>query len=163
MSIKFDIFDPLLRASVTKKLTGLQQTTTEAAHLFSTVSNKYTAVADAHTQAITAAILSPGDVILYFSYSGSTLDMLDTLRIARERGGKVILITRFPKSPGGELADVVLQCGANESPLQLGSVAARIAQMFLIDVLFTELCRRNPEECRDCRSRIADALASKHI
>lgn len=37
LDIKFDIFDPLLRASVTKKLTGLQQTTTEAAHLFSSI------------------------------------------------------------------------------------------------------------------------------
>lgn len=135
----------------------------EAAHLFSTVSGKYFAVSDAHLQAVAAATLEPGDVILYFSYSGSTLDMMDTAKLARERGGKVVLITRFPKSPGAELADVVLQCGANESPLQLGSIAARIAQMFLIDLLFSEVCRRNVEEARDCRSRIADALASKHL
>lgn len=135
----------------------------EAAHLFSTVSGKYFPVSDAHLQAIAAATLEPGDVILYFSYSGSTLDMLDTLRLASDRGGKVVLITRFPKSPGAELADVVLQCGANESPLQLGSIAARIAQMFLIDLLFSEVCRRNVDEARDCRSRIADALASKHV
>lgn len=30
----------------------------------------------------------------------------------------------FPKSPGAVYADVVLQCGATEGPLQMGSVAA---------------------------------------
>jgi len=57
----------------------------------------------------------------------------------------------------------VLQCGANESPLQLGSIGARIAQMYLLDVLFSEFCRRDLDECRRNRSRIADALAEKHL
>ena len=135
----------------------------EAAHLFSTVSNKFFPVGDSHMQAVAATMLSPGDVILFFSYSGSTLDMMETIKLAAERGGKVILVTRFANSPGAELADVTLQCGANESPLQLGSVAARIAQLYLLDVVFSEFCRRNLDEARASRSRIADALAEKHI
>ena len=54
-------------------------------------------------------------------------------------------------------------CGADESPLQLGSIGARIAQMYLMDVLFSELCRRNLDQCRQSRARIADALAEKHM
>jgi len=135
----------------------------EAAHLFSTVSGKYFAIEDSHLQAISAATADEGDVIFFFSYSGATKDMLDTFRVARERGVKVILVTRYPNSPGAAAADVVLQCGANENPLQLGSVAARIAQLFLLDVLFSEVCRRNLDACLDNRSRIADALADKHL
>jgi len=37
LDIKFDIFDPLLRSSVTKKLAGLQRATPEAEHLFSSI------------------------------------------------------------------------------------------------------------------------------
>lgn len=135
----------------------------EAAHLFSTVSGKFFPVSDSHLQAVAATMMDWQDVILFFSYSGSTLAMMETLKLASKQGGKVILITRFPNSPGAELADVVLQCGANESPLQLGSIGARIAQMYLLDVLFSEYCRRNLDECRQHRSRIADALAEKHI
>ena len=58
---------------------------------------------------------------------------------------------------------VTLLCGADESPLQLGSIGARIAQMYLMDVLFSELCRRNLDQCRQSRARIADALAEKHM
>lgn len=135
----------------------------EAAHLFSTVSGKFLAVSDSHSQAVAASMLDKDDVILYFSYSGSTLDMMQTLKLARRRGAKIILITRFVKSPGAELAHLSLPYGATENPLQLGSVAVRIAQLYLLDVIFSELCQRNLELCRQRRTEIADALAEKHL
>lgn len=135
----------------------------EAAHLFSTVCNKFTAVADSHLQAIAATTMDPEDVILFFSYSGSTQEMMETLKLARAQQGQVILVTRFPRSPGAELSDVVLQCGANENALQSGSVAARIAQMYLLDILFSEFSRKDLEQCLQIRGRIADALANRHV
>ena len=98
----------------------------EAAHLFSTALPNFYAVEDSHFQAIRCAMLTERDVVVYFSYSGSTRDVVDVMKIARERGAKTILVTRFPKSPGAACADVVLECGARESPLQMGSVAARM-------------------------------------
>lgn len=135
----------------------------EAAHLFSTISNRFHPVSDSHMQAMAAAMIEKDDVILFFSYSGSTLAMLDTLKVAKERDGRVILVTRFPNSPGAQLADVVLQCGANENPLQSGSIPARIAQMYLLDILFTEYTRWNLDSAKENRSRIAQALAAKHL
>lgn len=135
----------------------------EAAHLFSTVDNRFIPVIDSHMQAIAAATMDPGDVILFFSYSGSTRAMTETLALARKHQGKVILVTRFPHSPGARLSDIVLQCGANENPLQSGSIAARIAQMYLLDVLFSEYSRRNLARTRFNRARIAEALADKHL
>ena len=135
----------------------------EAAHLFSTAFGKYFSVTDSHMQAIAATQLGPRDVILYFSYSGATRDMVENCLLARERGAKVILVTRFPKSPGAALASVVLQCGANENPLQMGSVAARIAMIFVLDVLFSEVCRRDLPACRARRREVADALSEKHL
>lgn len=135
----------------------------EAAHLFSTISGKFRPVSDSHMQAMAAVMMEPTDSILFYSYSGSTLAMLDTLKTAKERGSRVILVTRFPNSPGAALADIVLQCGANENPLQSGSVPARIAQMYLTDILFSEYTRKNLDEAKERRNRIAQALAAKHV
>ena len=135
----------------------------EAAHLFSTASGKFFSVTDSHMQAIAIATAGENDVILFFSYSGATKDLIETLSYARERGLRSILVTHFANSPGAGLADVTLLCGADESPLQLGSVGARIAQMYILDVLFSELCRRNLDACRQSRARIAAALADKHL
>lgn len=135
----------------------------EAAHLFSTALSNFYAVEDSHFQAIRCALLTSRDVVMYFSYSGSTRDVVDVMKSVQERGAKTILITRFPKSPGASCADVVLECGAREGPLQMGSVAARMGQLYLIDVLFNEVCRRDMETCRERRKRVADALADKHL
>ncbi len=135
----------------------------EAAHLFSTVSGKFVPVSDAHLQVIAASTLSADDVVLYFSYSGATKDMTELLQTVREQGAKVVLVTRFPRSPGAALADLVLQCGASESPLETGSVAPRIAQLYLLDVLYTRWCMQDPEGCAETRRRIAAALSEKHL
>lgn len=135
----------------------------EAAHLFSTIFGKFFAVPDSHTQMVHVVNASEGDALLFFSYSGATRDMAELLAEAKKRGVKIILITHFPNSPGAALADVVLLCGADESPLQLGSVGARIAQLYLLDILFSQLCRRNLDQCRESRSRIAKAMEIKHL
>lgn len=135
----------------------------EAAHLFSTALPNFYAVGDSHFQAMRCSMLTPRDVVLYYSYSGSSKDQVDVMKIARERGAKTILITRFPKSPGAVGADVVLECGSRESPLQMGSIAARMGQLYLTDVLFNEVCRRDMDACRERRRQVADALADKHL
>ena len=135
----------------------------EAAHLFSVCEGKYVPVSDSHMQIIASATLTEADAVLFFSYSGATKDMMETLTVVREQGAKTILITRFPRSPGAALADVVLQCGSNESPLEHGSVPARIAQLFLLDILFTRVTLSEPDGCQTNRQRIAAALADKHL
>jgi len=135
----------------------------DASHLFSTVSGKFSAVLDSHLQIIATVNMQENDVILFFSFSGATKDLIDTMQAAKSRGVKTLLVTRFLKSPGAQLADLVLPCGANESPLQLGSVPAKIAQLFLLDVLFSEFCRRDLESCRESRERLAAALENKHL
>ncbi|MBO5568927.1 MAG: MurR/RpiR family transcriptional regulator [Clostridia bacterium] len=135
----------------------------EAAHLFSICDGKFVPVSDSHRQIIASATLTREDAVLFFSYSGATRDMMETLRVVREHGAKIILITRFPRSPGAALADVVLQCGSNETPLQHGSVAARIAQLYLLDILFTRLCLLDQDRCSQNRQTIAAALADKHL
>ena len=135
----------------------------EAAHLFTTECPGFFAVSDSHMQVIAAANLTEKDIILFFSYSGSTKELMDVLQIAQRRHIRTVLVTRYSGSPGAGLADIVLQCGSTEGPLQLGSVAARIAQLYLIDVLFSEMCRRDLDTCRHRRELVADALSEKHV
>ena len=135
----------------------------EAWTLFSTISPKFTFIADSHFQLNSVALMSKEDVVLFFSYSGSTRELQDVLAVSRPMGVKVILVSRFPKSPGGQLADLVLQCGSNEGPLQVGSVTARMAQLCVLDLLFTEVCELNPERVIESQERVAEAASLKHL
>ena len=135
----------------------------ECAHLFSTVCAKFYAVSDSHSQMSAAATMGLEDVIILFSYSGATTSGIQVLELAKARGIKTILITRFNKSPAAKLADVVLRCGSNESPFQFGSVPAKVAQLIVVDLLFQEYCHRNRESCQENIQQIAAALSGKHI
>jgi DNA-binding MurR/RpiR family transcriptional regulator len=135
----------------------------ECAHMFSTVTGKFYSPADSHMQMSSAATLEQGSIILLFSYSGATTNGLQVLELAKMRGIKTILITRFPKSPAAKLADVVLRCGSNEGPFQFGSAAAKIAQLVVVDVLFQEYFSRNREICEENIQSIASALSDMHV
>lgn len=135
----------------------------EFAHLFSTVTGKFSAICDSHIQMSAVATMSREDVIVLFSYSGATTGGIQLLELAKSRGIRSILVTRFHKSPAANLADVVLRCGSNEGPFQFGSVPAKIAQLIVMDVLFQEYCRRNRESCEDNIQSIASALSGMHV
>lgn len=133
----------------------------EAWARFSTADSRFIHISDTHMQAMAAALATPQDSILFFSYSGSTKDMEDVMQIAKSRKIPVILITHFPTSRAAEFAKVILVCGYNESPLQSGSIAAKVGQMFLIDCLFYCFCKKNPEICAAARASTAEAIAKK--
>lgn len=133
----------------------------EAWARFSTITAKFIHISDSHMQAIAAALSTSGDVILFFSYSGSTKDMAEVLEIARERSIPVILITHFRNSFAASYADVTLICGYNESPLQSGAVAAKIGQLLLIDCLYYGYCSRQPEITAAARTAVSEAVAKK--
>ena len=72
-------------------------------------------------------------------------------------------MTRFLNAPASAFADTVLLCGPNELPLQFGSIAAIMAQMYVVDVLFSEYCRQNHEEAERCREAVGKALTQKCV
>ena len=135
----------------------------ECAHLFSTVTGKFLAIPEAHMQVSAVATMDASGLIFLFSYSGATTGGLQILELAKQRGIRTILVTRFQKSPAAKLADVVLRCGSNEGPFQFGSVPAKVAQLVLMDAVFQEYCRRNQEDCEEKIQSIASALSAMHV
>lgn len=138
-------------------------TATEAWARFITAVHNFQYILDSHMQTMAASLCTSKDVILFFSYSGATKDMVDILYPAKKRGAHIILITHYKKSPAAAYADVVLLCGGQEAPLQSGSISAKVGQMFLIDVLYNEFCRRNPHLTTQNNDRTMNALVTKLI
>lgn len=133
----------------------------EAWGRFSTTTSNFIHISDSHMQAMAASLSTEEDVVLFFSYSGATKDMEDILKTAYKNKTPIILITHFSKCRGADYADVILLCGYNESPLQSGSVAAKVGQMYLIECLFYGYSQKNPELRASSRSITAEAIAKK--
>ena len=130
---------------------------------FSTTSPKFKTIQDSHMQIVTLSTLSREDVVLYFSYSGATHEVLEAAEVIRGRGAKLILVTRYLNSPASAYADTVLLCGPAEQPFQFGSSAALIAQLYVVEVLLSEFVRRDPEGAERCRQSVGKALTQKCV
>ena len=128
---------------------------------FSSLSNKFRTAGDSHLQLLSASLMTPEDVVLFVSYSGATRDMMETLRTAKASGAKIILLTHYEDSPGASLADVVLLCGAQENPLDSGSIPAKLAMLFVENVLVLRYTLDNQELANLSLSRTCQALGSK--
>lgn len=142
---------------------GSLATVREAWSRFLTVTPKFYTIEDNHMQIMAASLMEENDVILFVSYSGSTKDAQDVLRPAKDRGAKVILITHYADSPAAGMADVVLLCGGHEGPLQTGSIAAKMAMLFVVDMLVNEFCRRDMETTMHNKDITANALSYRHL
>lgn len=100
--------------------------------------NKFSvAYADGHMQVTAAANLTKGDVAVIISYSGETKDIVDTMNVAKESGATIISITRYGKSTVSEGSDIKLFLSTPETSMRSGAMGSRIAQLNIIDILFS--------------------------
>lgn len=100
--------------------------------------NKYaSAYTDPHLQATAAANLSTDDVAVIISYSGETKDVIETMEIAKRSGATVISITKYGKNTLSQAADIRLFLSTPETSMRSGAMGSRIAQLNLIDIIFS--------------------------
>lgn len=116
---------------------------------------------DMHMQSMAASLMNSNELAVAFSYSGSTKDTVDVLRIAKESGAKTIAITRYAQSPITKYSDVILLLGATQVPFQGGALSTKIADLYIIDLLYTEFFRRNKEIAMRNKERTSEAINEK--
>ena len=83
-------------------------------------------------------LVSKNDVMITFSNSGKTREVLETIERAKKLNGMhLIAITGHPDSPIGRQSDIVLSIGAVKEPCSLGLTpsASTTAMMALSDAL----------------------------
>ena len=92
---------------------------------------------DHHNQLTYAANMTPQDVAVLISMSGKTKDILEMLSLARRCGTPTIALTKYSKTPLALNADTVLFISAPEIAMRSGAMSSRLAQLMVIDALFT--------------------------
>ncbi len=116
---------------------------------------------DAHMQTMSAATLTKEDLAIGISISGSTKDTIDALTIAKENGAKILALTHALRSPLAEISDTVLLTSGRETPLQGGSMGAKMSQLLVIDVLFNGVASLHKEKAKHYKEQTAKAVVDK--
>lgn len=136
-------------------------TAMEARNKFIRVTGKVSCITDPHIQSMAASTMTEEDLLIIISYSGATKDNIHVAKVAKQTGAKIASITHFRKSPLTVYSDVILLCGGEESPLDGGSMSAKMGQLYLIDLLYKEYYNRNYKEARANNKATSKAVVEK--
>lgn len=99
-----------------------------------------------HSAWTSAATLNDRTVAIAVSHSGSTVDTVEFLTLARSCGATTIAITNHARSPLAAHADIVLTTAARETGFRSGALGSRIAQLMVVDCLFIGVAQANFEQ-----------------
>ncbi|MBV7405966.1 MurR/RpiR family transcriptional regulator [Enterobacter sp. ENT03] len=121
------------------------------------------AFTDRFTMTLKLANLKRDDLVVAFSHSGETPEVVNAFRLAHNAGAHRLAITHSPQSPLNELADnFLLTCGA-AGPYQGDSIATRISQLFIIEFLCTEITLHNAKDSASPGESIKEILIKERI
>jgi len=112
---------------------------------------------DGLLQRMVASTLSKEHVVVALSVTGQTPEMVDSCRLAREYGARVIALTA-PASPLGALADWLIPVLAIETDFIYKPSSSRYAMLMALDLLVTELAVKQAGRSRELLRRMKHAL-----
>jgi len=100
-------------------------------------------------------VVGPSDLVIGITQSGETADTLAAMRLARERGAKVLAITNAMGSQATRDADAVLytRSGLEVSVAATKTFVAQVAAMYLLGLRLAQLREALPAE------RVAELVA----
>ena len=143
-------------------LGGSMLTAMEGMYKFLHIMPNVYCLSDVHMQTMGASTLNEHDVAIFISHSGASKEIVQMAQKARAGGARTVAITRYAKSPLAEYMDVVLLCGGYEPPLQEGSFPSKTAQLFVLDLLFTEVYRTQFDYSKEINKRVTTSILDKN-
>lgn len=133
----------------------------DAEQKFTRINKMCHAYTDGHSQLTAATLLEKNDVAIFISNSGDTVDILNSLDIAKKTGACIIAITKYNKSELAEKANIVLSISTPELTIRSGAMGSRIAMLTVIDILFAGVASAEYRNVKKYLTKTHNIVASK--
>ncbi|WP_438348498.1 MurR/RpiR family transcriptional regulator [Paenibacillus sp. FA6] len=134
----------------------------DAEQKFSRINKMCHTYTDGHSQLTAATLLERSDVAIFISNSGDTVEILDSLEIAKKNGACVIAITKYNKSELADKANIVLSISTPEVSIRSGATGSRIAMLTVVDILFAGVASAEYQNVKKYLTKTHNILSSKH-
>ncbi|MER6209495.1 MurR/RpiR family transcriptional regulator [Streptomyces sp. NPDC001073] len=116
---------------------------------------------EVHAAATSAALLTPADVAIGISQSGSTRETIEPFELAKERGATTIALTSDPRSPLARAADIRLISSSSATSFPTGIIGARHSVLVLIDCLYVRIAQLSYQRA-SASLALTDHIAGEH-
>ncbi|EQK44677.1 helix-turn-helix domain, rpiR family protein [[Clostridium] bifermentans ATCC 638] len=113
-----------------------------------------------HTMIMMASIMQKGDLVIAISHSGETEEIIKTVEMAKQNEVDIISITKKKESSLKSTSDIHLEYISEETLLETGSISSKLAQIFLIDLIYTQVVKEKFNEAIDMKIKTTNAIKS---
>ncbi|MDY3959457.1 MurR/RpiR family transcriptional regulator [Romboutsia timonensis] len=113
-----------------------------------------------HTMIMMASIMEKDDLLIAISHTGETDAIIKTVELAKQNNVDVISITQNQESKLKDISDVNLAYVSEETILETGSISSKLAQIFLLDLIYTQVVKEKSSEAIDRKIKTTDAIKS---
>ena len=114
-----------------------------------------------HLTMIRIAHLPKGSVVVLFSHTGESREVLSCARLAREAGSHVVGVTSYNRSALASLSDLVLHSASYDALHYTDALVSRLVQLVLMDILFVTVSLDMEPESSERITMSRRAIASE--
>lgn len=138
-------------------------TAEDAKHKLMRIGLQTDAITNNHFMYMQASLLQAGDVVIGISHSGYSVETTKALKIARQNGATTIALTHNLRSAITEVADYVLINGNRQGQMQGDSLGTKMAQLFVLDLIYAMLVRDNPEQAMQHKQKTLNVILDERL
>ncbi|QXP22771.1 MurR/RpiR family transcriptional regulator [Actinobacillus pleuropneumoniae] len=138
-------------------------TAEDAKHKLMRIGLQTDAVTNNHFMYMQASLLREGDVVIGISHSGYSDEVISALKIARKNHAKTIAVTHHIRSPITNVADYVLINGNRQGHMQGDSIGTKMAQLFVLDLIYSLLVKAEPEKSIQQKQKTLDVILEQRV
>ncbi|WP_178140752.1 MurR/RpiR family transcriptional regulator [Clostridium amylolyticum] len=113
---------------------------------------------ESHTIAMMSPLMKTGEVMFIISRKGNTPEINTSAEIAKENGVKIVSITENLLSKLVRVSDYVINYEEQETKLENEILTSRIPEMFIIDLIYTNVVRKNLKNASENKEKTSNAL-----
>lgn len=133
-------------------------TAEDSSYKFSRIGLNCMSIDSSHNMIMMASLMDEEDVVVAISHSGETDEIIKAVNIAKENGARVVSVTEDKNSRLRDVSDVNLGYFSGESILETGSISSKIAQFFVIDLVYTQVVKEKNVEVVERKIKTTDAI-----
>ena len=113
---------------------------------------------NSHLIMLHMALLRENDVVVVISHSGESFEVIKAVQLAKQNGTKLIVITSNRDTVLTKYADLCIFYEARESILETGSITTKLTQIFIIDLIYTQVVKQTMDLAAAFKQRTAEAI-----
>ena len=130
----------------------------DAAYKFLRIGINAKGLDNSHLMMLNMALVGKGSVAVALTHSGESYEIIEAMGLARRNGAKLIVITANKDSRLNNWADISIPFENGSPLLEGGTVPNKLTQMFIMELIYTEVVKQTMEMAASFRQKTEAAI-----